>query len=235
MAVIKEIQFLSESFWLKGFLHLPPVANPPFVVGSHGLYSDKDSPKQIALAQHCNQHQIAYLRFDHRGCGQSKAPFNDVTSLEARRNDLRAAVKILKARGDLGTQMGLFGSSMGGSVCLSVARELAAGAVVTWAAPLRSADLTAPQDRTNAASKSPLERHPFDISAAIAGLRNILIFHGDADQVVPLDHAREIATRAGEPKKLVVFPRSDHRMSRPVDQQVFVQKAARWFQTFLTS
>lgn len=233
MAVIKEIKFLAESYRLKGYLHLPSVVNPPFVVGSHGLFSDKDSPKQIALARHCNRRRMAYFRFDHRGCGESTAPFNEVTSLEARRSDLIAAAIMLTSRGDLGAHMGLFGSSMGGSVCLSAARELAVRAVVTWAAPIRSADLKAQRDPAGAGSTSPFEKHPFDVSSAIAGLRNIIIFHGDADQTVPVDHAQEILARASDPKKLVVFSKSDHRMSRPADQQAFVQEASRWLQTFL--
>ena len=235
MAVIEEVQFLSETYRLKGYLHKPPIVNPPFVIGSHGLFSDKDSPKQIALARHCNQRRMAYFRFDHRGCGESRAPFDEIASLEARRTDLKAAAKMLTSRGDLGAHMGLFGSSMGGSVCLSAARELAADAVVTWAAPIRSADLKAQQDPAGAGSTSPFDKHPFDISPAIADLRNILIFHGDADQTVPLDHAREIAAHARDPKKLVVFSKSDHRMSRPTDQLAFVQAAARWFQSYLTA
>ncbi|MGD8303931.1 MAG: alpha/beta hydrolase [Desulfobacterales bacterium] len=233
MAVITEIQFLSETFSLKGYLHLPPAVKPPFVIGSHGLFSDKDSPKQIALARYCKQNQMAYFRFDHRGCGESKAPFDQVTSLAARCTDLKAAANMLSSRDDLGTSMGLFGSSMGGSVCLSMARELSAAAVVTWAAPIRSTDLMAQPDRPTNGSRLPFEKHPFDISPAIDGLRNVLIFHGDADQTVPIAHAREIAALAEDPKKLVIFSRSDHRMSRPADQQNFVQQAASWFQAYL--
>jgi alpha-beta hydrolase superfamily lysophospholipase len=233
MATITVIHFQSETYWLKGYLHLPPVANPPFVIGSHGLLSDKDSPKQIALAKHCNRHQMAYFRFDHRGCGESQAPFNAVTSLEARCADLKAAAKTLASRSDLGPRMGLFGSSMGGSVCLSVALKLAASAVVTWAAPIRSADLIPQQGGASGGPTSVFEEHPFDLAPALAGLRNILIFHGDADQVVPVAHAREISAQTSDPKKLVVFPQSDHRMSRPADQQTFVQVAAQWFQLFL--
>ena len=129
---------------LKGYLHLPPVTNPPFVIGCHGLFSDKNSPKQIELAKHCNRLNMAYFRFDHRGCGESKASFEAVTSLDGRCTDLKAAANMLRTRDDLGDQMGLFGSSMGGSVCLAVAGDLAAHAVVTWAAPIRSADLVRP-------------------------------------------------------------------------------------------
>jgi alpha-beta hydrolase superfamily lysophospholipase len=233
MAVVKEIQFLSEDFLLKGYLHLPPLTRPPFVIGSHGLLSDKDSPKQIALAQRCNQHDMAYFRFDHRGCGESQASFHGVASLQARCTDLMSAAKILKSRGDLSNQMGLFGSSMGGSVCLAVARDLAVHAVVTWAAPIRSTDLVSQQTEATGGSNSPFKKHPFDISQSIAGLQKILIIHGAADEIVPLSHAQEIYERVVDPKKLLVFPKSDHRMRYRSDQQAFVRESSGWFKSFL--
>jgi esterase/lipase len=231
--IIEEIQFASEDFWLKGYLHLPPTTHPPCVIGSHGLLSDKDSPKQIALAKHCNAHHMAYFRFDHRGCGESKAPFDTVASLAARCADLIAAANMLRSRGDLSSHLGLFGSSMGGSVCLAVARELSADAIVTWAAPLRSTDLVSQHTKTTVDSNSPFEKHPFDILDSIAGLQHILIVHGDADETVPLSHAHEIYEHVSEPKNLLVFPQSDHRMGAPSDQQVFIKESTLWFKTFL--
>lgn len=232
-SVIKEITFLADEFKLKGYLHLPPLAYPPFVIGCHGLFSDKNSPKQIELAQHCNQLNIAYFRFDHRGCGESKAPFDAVTSLDARCRDLKFAVDMLKARDDLDNQMGFFGSSMGGCVCLAAARDLAAHAVVTWAAPIRSADLVSQQDHSSGNSDFPFKNNPFDISSTLAGLRNVLIFHSAADETVPLAHADEIYERISEPKKLVVFSQSNHLMSEPDDQQTFMREASLWFKAFL--
>ena len=233
-AVVTGIQFRSEDFLLKGNLHRPAVARPPFIIGSHGLLSDKDSPKQIALAKLCNQHGMAFFRFDHRGCGESKAPFDAVTSLKARCTDLIAAAKMLKSRGDLSDHLGLFGSSMGGSVCLAVARQLAADAIVTWAAPLRSADLVSQQAKATGSSDSPFEKHPFDILNSIAGLQHTFIIHGDADETVPLSHAHEIFEHLNQPKKLLVFPQGDHRMCNPSDQQVFVKESTLWFKAFLT-
>ena len=231
--IIEKLQFASEDVLLKGYLHLPSTTHPPCVIGSHGLLSDKDSPKQIALAKHCNAHHMAYFRFDHRGCGESKAPFDTVTSLTARCADLIAAANMLRSRGDLSSHLGLFGSSMGGSVCLSVARELAADAVVTWAAPLRSTDLGSQQTATTSDSNSPFEKHPFDILDSIAGLQHILIVHGDTDHTVPLSHAQEIYEQVNEPKKLLVFSQADHRMSDLSDQQVFVKESTLWLKTFL--
>ena len=87
------INFESDGFLLKGMLHLPEADLPPIVIGSHGLLSNSYSPKQITLARECNANGIAYFRFDHRGCGQSNGVFNEVTSLEGRRNDLICAIK----------------------------------------------------------------------------------------------------------------------------------------------
>lgn len=232
-SIIEEILFEADEFTLKGYLHLPPVTTPPFIIGCHGLFSDKNSPKQIELAKHCNRLNMAYFRFDHRGCGESKAPLEAVTSLNARCIDLKAAANMLKARDDLGDQIGLFGSSMGGSVCLAAAGDHVARGVVTWAAPIRSTDLVPQHAYPSGSSDMPFKNTPFDIRTLLAGLRNILIFHSDADETVPLAHAEEIYERVSEPKKLVVFSLSDHRMSQAADQQTFLQEASLWFQTSL--
>jgi len=232
--VIKEIVFSSDNFLLKGHLHLPPADRPPVVLGSHGLFSDKNSPKQIQLAQQCNRNKIAYFRFDHRGCGRSKAPFEEVTSLEARCTDLKAAAKMLRDRKDIGAEVGLFGSSMGGVVCLATARYVKADALVTWAAPIRSSEIgenkASPARRgETAASDHPFKKNPFDISDQLSGIRNILIFHGNADETVPLSHAQEIYEGVSQPKQLVVFSQSDHRMSNPTHQKDFIRQATAWF------
>jgi len=41
--VIEEIRFPSEKYSLRGFLHRPTVNRPPFIIGCHGLFSDKNS------------------------------------------------------------------------------------------------------------------------------------------------------------------------------------------------
>lgn len=232
--IIAEIVFSSDNFLLKGYLHQPPVEQPAVVIGSHGLFSDKNSPKQIQLAQQCNRNNIAYFRFDHRGCGQSKAPLEEVTSLEARCTDLMAAAKMLRERNDIGARMGLFGSSFGGVVCLATARQVKADAVVTWAAPIRSTDNVQNEahpgrQAQTAESNHPFKKNPFDITDQLSGIQNIVIFHGDADETVPLSHAREIYERVSQPKKLVVFSQSDHRMSHRAHQEDFIRQATAWF------
>ena len=234
--VPKNITFTSNGFSLKGILHHPGIPLPPVVIGSHGLLSSCNSPKQIALAKACNAHGIAFFRFDHRGCGKSEGAFKEVTSLEARCNDLISAIETIQLRKDTGDRIGLFGSSMGGAVCISAAAYFDFDSLVTFAAPVRSASITESQAKlansdsmdSNFEKKSP----QWDISDSLENLHHILIVHGDSDQLVPVADAYEIYEKAGNPKKLIIQKNGDHRMSDKRHQEDFVLNAALWFKNF---
>jgi alpha-beta hydrolase superfamily lysophospholipase len=226
------ISLMSDGLVLNGTLHLPPLERPPIVIGLHGLYSSQDSPKQIALARACNQLGIAYLRFDHRGCGRSQGEFEKVTSLAARCRDLKSVIETVKSWNKTDDRIGLFGSSMGGTVSLSVAADLQVEGIVSFAAPLRSdtTDALYPQHSDKETTPIYLDANKtnFDISEKISRIANILIVHGEADETVPVSHAREIYDLACEPKKLILQQGGDHRMSDERHQKVFIREAAAW-------
>ena len=236
LELIKNITFLSDGFELHGTLHLPTAERPPpVVIGSHGLLSSSSSPKQIALARECTAAGIAYFRFDHRGRGKSEGVFREVTSLEARCTDLACAIKCIQSRTDIGSTLGLFGSSMGGAVCISVASTFAVNALVTVAAPVRSDSIIeALKKRSDSKSLKPLFEEKFlksDLSEKLAALHHILIFHGESDDVVPPSNAQEIYSKAGNPKKLIMQKDGDHRLSSKAHQENFIKEAVSWFQT----
>ena len=229
----KNITFSSDGFQLKGILHLPAQNAPPVVIGSHGLLSSCNSPKQIALAQKCCQLGIAFFRFDHRGCGSSQGTVREVPSFHGRCNDLISAIQTVKARNDTGSRIGLFGSSMGGAVCLSTASILEIDALVTFAALVRSAPIVNALKKLKDSDvlKSGLfeNKYVFDISDKLSNIHNILIFHGKEDNVVPISHALEIYKKTGESKKLILQENGDHRMSNKHHQKEFIHEAASWF------
>jgi len=132
------ISFFLQGIRINGHLHLPGLARPPVVIGSHGLFSSGNSPKQIALAARCAEAGIAFFRFDHRGCGNSGGEFQQVTTLDGRVADLAGAVKAMQEYPGVGDRMAIFGSSMGGAAGLCFASDATAHAVVTVAAPLHS-------------------------------------------------------------------------------------------------
>ncbi len=233
---VEKTTFLSDGFRLTGVLHLPAVHNPPLVVGAHGLMSSGESPKQIALARRCNELGMAFFRFNHRGCLDSQGDFRKDTTFESRRRDLECAVEAIRARAGFPDRLGLFGSSLGGAVCLHAAASLSVQALVIAAAPIRNRAIA-----DDAAGRGNLEVDPefyrknirFDLSEALAAVSRILIFHGDQDAIVPVSSGREIFARVGEPKKLVVQPEGDHLMSHPEHQKAFIREAGRWFERFL--
>lgn len=231
------ITFTSDGFLLKGILHLPETNLPPVVIGSHGLLSNSYSPKQIALARECNAHGIAYFRFDHRGCGQSEGIFHEITSLNGRRNDLISAVNTIQMRKDIGNGIGLFGSSMGGTVCISVADELDIDAWVTYASPIRSSSVGAASKNSDGAEKiQPLLDQKYltwDISNQLKHLHHIFIIHGDSDTIVPPTNAHEIYTKSGNPKKLIIQKGGNHPMSNKKHQKDFLREAVSWFKKWL--
>jgi alpha-beta hydrolase superfamily lysophospholipase len=227
-----DVDFTADGFKLRGTLHRPQSPSPPVVIGCHGLLSDRNSPKQLALARACLGLGLAFFRFDHRGCGQSEGRLEAHTTLDSRCSDLLHAIAHLAKRGDLGKRVGLFGSSMGGAVCLRAAARTPIASLVTFAAPVRSGPLKSPDRHTQADSErtrmAAVLREDYDLAAELKRLGNILVFHGEADDVVPVAHAREIFQRARLPKRLVIQPQGDHRMSDPRHQEEFVREASLW-------
>jgi len=231
------VWFESEGLKIHGTLHLPDIHKPPIVVGAHGLMSDGDSPKQIALADKLNEIGIAYFRFDHRGCGKSEGRFAEVTTFDGRCRDLLDGIKALLDMDATDGRIGLFGSSLGGAAVLAAASEINPRAIVTVAAPIRSAAIRAPY--INDAAQRPVleslnrEQLFFDISDRFAGVSNLLLFHGDADPIVPYENAREIYERAAAPKELVRLENGDHPMSDERHQAEFMARTIEWFRNNL--
>ncbi len=233
----RSIWFESDGLKLHGTLHLPDNPNPPIIIGAHGLMSNGDSPKQIALAEICNGIGIAYFRFDHRGCGQSEGDFAAITSFDGRCRDLLDGIQSLLSLDITDGRIALFGSSLGGAVVLSTAGQLNPQAIVTVAAPVRSASIQPPyiNDADNQQMLETLNRKKlsFDIADRIKGVNNLLIFHGDADPIVPYENALEIHELAGEPKELVRLENGDHPMSDESHQTLFMEQTIAWFQNKL--
>jgi alpha-beta hydrolase superfamily lysophospholipase len=229
-SICKKISFLSGNFLLRGVLHVPAVEKGPVVIGSHGLLSSCNSPKQIALARRCNDFGIAFFRFDHRGCGKSEGVFKKVTSLDARRTDMLSAIETIRGHGYLDNKIGLFGSSMGGAVCISAAGRTKIDSIVVNVAPLRSCTI---KRQTEKEDNEEYKKLFFDISGKLSGINRILIFHGNADQVVPFSNALELYEKAGGMKKLIIQENGDHLMSNKAHQEEFIREAGLWFKNGL--
>ena len=226
---------------LQAVLHLPDATlfpSPPVVMGSHGLLSTKDSAKQLILAEACTDFGVAYLRLDHRGCGESQGEFL-TTTVGTRVEDLMAAAATLKEMGLSQNGMGLFGSSMGGATCLAGWEPLQGAGfplkgMVSLAAPVTGEGITeaaiAAQDELHGVPLSFYrENMDFNLTKGLSAIHHILVVHGDADEIVPVANARLIMEKAKAPKELIINGGGDHRQSDPHHQARFFQRAAQWF------
>ena len=226
----QSITFSIDGLKLCGVLHLPVCTPKALIVGCHGLMADKSSPKQLALARRCVAWGAAYFRFDHRGCGTSEGLFEEDTTIENRVRDLIAAVAA--ATHTLGKTLptGLFGSSLGGTVCLIASSHISPFATVTLATPVRSKSIHVPENIPEPLKNEIFRgRLRFNLTAQLTSLDHILIVHGSADETVAVENAHWIYAHAKEPKTELILENCDHRISDTNHQKRFLQAATQWF------
>lgn len=234
-----QTQFLVDQMILKGELCLPDTPCPPLVVGSHGLEGSRFSAKQQVLSRLLPKNGIAFFRFDHRACGDSQGDFVKDTSLEKRTEDYLAAVTHIRDMKLTSARLGVFGSSMGGATCINAWQTLEktfgrlCGGVLC-AAPLKSRTIhNIPTQGTETRPDLPVsffKNHLlFDLTDKAAALHHVLVFHGDADDIVPVENAAILLENMQSPKHAVIQKNGDHPMSSPVHQAEFETQTMAWF------
>jgi uncharacterized protein len=236
---VLETSFTVDGLTLTGELFLPDTDQPPLVVGSHGLEGSRHSAKQTVLSRLLPENGMAFFRFDHRGCGDSQGSFVLDTSLATRTKDLVAAAKHILHMKITSTNLGVFGSSMGGAACIGAWQALeeteanVCGGVLC-AAPVKSRTICNIPTRANDIRPAlPLDFFKknllFDLTEQAAALHHVLIFHGDADQVVPVSNAHTLFDRMQSPGKCIIQKGGDHQMSSENHQAEFEARALAWY------
>ncbi len=236
---IVETNFTVDGFTLKGTLHLPESPMPPLVVGSHGLEGSRTSAKQMLLSKVLPANKIAFFRFDHRGCGDSQGSFMKDTSLETRTRDFCAAVGHVLEMGVTSNRVALFGSSMGGATCINAWQDLERtgcriqGAVLC-ASPVNTRTIKrislAGNDKRPALSLDFFKDNLlYDLTDQAKALHHVMIFHGSADEVVPVKNANILYAAMQAPKEMVLHDGGDHQMTTRAHQQDFERKMIAWY------
>jgi alpha-beta hydrolase superfamily lysophospholipase len=206
------------------------------VIASHGLLSSKNSEKYIALGERFSQEGFSMLRFDFRGIGESEGKIEDDT-VSRRIADLGSAVDFIKSRYDLGSRIGLLGSSLGGYVSLiKASMEKEIRAVVIWATPfhldnLKSDKGAGGQDLPGEAFFKDLPKHRF--LPLLTKVSNCMVIHGEKDELVPVDQAWEIFHSVSTPKEIHIIEGADHRLTDPKHRQHAMDLTVEWFKKYL--
>ncbi|HWL95033.1 MAG TPA: alpha/beta fold hydrolase [Phycisphaerae bacterium] len=229
----------------------------PVVVCAHGLTGTRVGScyRFVTLARRLTQMNMACLRFDFRGCGESDGEFIDVTAARLV-EDLRAAVAALdRAAGCDPTRLAVVASSYGAySTALAVESLASARAFVFWAPvayPKRlvERDMTPPAWKfldangwvehfglrmgrgfidtlTDADAPALLAAHP----------RPLLVLHGRGDRHVPIEHGQAYVgamKSVDGNSRLIELDTDDHGMrSVPLNDRI-IDETTEWCRRFL--
>ncbi len=221
-------------FTLKGIHHLPQKSPAPYVIAAHGMMSAKDSPKYIALGERLVAAGFGFVRFDFTGCGESGGVFENAT-LTRRIDDLTTVMEWVRNLDTCNGTLGLFGSSMGGTVALAAGTLKGADAMVLLATPVKRAARPAPE------LKEVYDRYPhyFDDfrtrldTFPFHDAHHCLIIHGSRDTVVDPENAFFIYERVSQPKEIWIVDGADHQFLDESLRKKMLEMTLRWFTRFL--
>lgn len=207
----------------------------PCVLACHGLQASKDSDKYLLLGAELPAVGIALARFDFRGSGESSGQEAE-TTIASRIEDAEAVLDFLAGHRGLDGRFGLIGSSLGGFVALWVAALRQGVPVVTWNAPATLTELANDDVAESRGLGIPfaLEYAGGRYALAPKGVARHLVIHGEADDVVGLEHAMQLHEQAVDPCDLLLIPGGDHRLTDPAHRAQAVARSREWFLRFLS-
>lgn len=230
---------------LRGVLHHPPGSPwPAAAILCHGMESNKESEKLVALSRRLAEQGVLALRFDFACAGESSGRFEEIT-YSGEVEDLKAAFGLMlqyPAR-----KIGILGSSMGGTVALLfAAEEPRLASLVTIAAPLHPEKITDKLlsraevqkwrqsgfvvyhgQRINVSLLDDLQKiHVAEAAKKISC--PALVIHGDADETVPVEEAHELYAQLRGPKRIRILKGADHRLSDPSLLEAALNECIDW-------
>ena len=206
------------------------------VIFIHGLNSDMNGGKALAIEQYAKKNKLNFIRFDCRGHGSSEGKFEDFTISDWRKDLLDIIDNVAK-----GPQI-LIGSSMGGWLMMLAAKarpQRIKGLIGLAAAPDFGKDLYKVLNKKNKkeiltkgitkytsygfsyyltkkffieAEKNRVLKKPFRFS------KPMVLIHGLKDNVVKEDVPRKILKKVtGKNVNIIYLKESDHRLSSLTD------------------
>ena len=209
------------------------------IIFIHGLNSDMNGGKALAVERYARKNKLNFIRFDCRGHGKSEGKFEDFTLSDWRKDLLDIIDNIAR-----GPQI-LIGSSMGGWLMMLAAKarpQRIKGLIGLAAAPDFGKDLYNVLNKKNKkeistkgitkytsygfsyyltkkffveAEKNRVLKKPFRFS------KPMVLIHGLKDNVVKEDVPRNILKKVtGKNVNIIYLKESDHRLSTDIDLKI---------------
>jgi dipeptidyl aminopeptidase/acylaminoacyl peptidase len=231
---IRGIHFKADGLRLAGELHIPsPGKVLPTLCICHGIPAAPPDPTDrgyALLAERFCRAGFLTMIFNFRGTGRSEGNLD----MPGWSRDLKAAIDFLSGHSEADrTRLCLLGFSGGAAVSVyAAAHNPRVSSVVTCACPAdfsslherqtpleaigRFRQIGAIRDRDFPPSVEDWQRG-FEATTPINWIdrispRPLLLVHGDADEVIPLEHAHRLYQKAKEPKELKLIPGGKHKL-----------------------
>jgi putative redox protein len=249
---VERFEFVgSDGQSLSGRIHMPAVEPLACAVFAHCFTCSKDSRAATYISAALAEKEIATLRFDFTGLGDSQGEF-DGTTFSHNVDDVVAAAAALREA--YGAPALLVGHSLGGSAVLAAAGQIPeAVGVVTIGAPFepkqvaRLFDTSLEEIESSGQADVNLGGRQFTIRKSflddlqkhcnaerIGSLKKALIvFHSPQDNVVGIENARLIYQAARHPKSFVSLNGADHLLGRRSDSRYVADVLAAWASRYL--
>ena len=229
----------------------------PVVVCVHGLTGTRVGScyRFVSLARRLISENIACLRFDARGCGESEGDFINVTAAGLLKDLLAVIETIDHLPGCDPTRLGIVGSSFGAFTTSFAAPKLSTLRCLVFLAPVADPKALTQRDMNEKAweflrREGWIEHHGHKLGASFLDTlpeqtgpqvlattaHPLLIFHGSDDRAVPFSQGRsyEYAVReAGVETRMEPIESADHGMRSVGSTEKIVEGAAQWLRRFL--
>ena len=237
---------------LAALLSMPEDEKPiAFALFAHCFTCTKNIPSAANIARALNRQQIAVLRLDFTGLGESEGEFAE-TTFSSQISDLVAADRFLDQNYE--SPKILVGHSLGGTAVLHAAAQIpSTRAVVSIAAPFHPRHIAGLLED----SREEIERsgeatvritgRPFTIRKTFLDdieaqnprevIRNLdaslLVMHSPRDRIVSIDNAADIYKAARHPKSFISLDPANHLLSDRRDSLYAGDMIAAWSRRYL--
>ena len=192
-----------DGLHLRSWYFPPARSGAPVVLYLHGNAGDIGN--HIPWAKFLIDAGYGVLALEYRGYGGNPGSPTEAGLYD----DARGAFAFLQQQGIADRNIALYGESLGSGIAVQMATEHQVGAVV-----LRSPYTSIPDVAANALWYFPvrwLVRDRFDSTAKIASIHApLLVFHGDADTLIPMTLGRRLYDAAQQPKTWLAIPGAGH-------------------------
>jgi uncharacterized OsmC-like protein/esterase/lipase len=237
---------------LSGSLELPNSEPKAYALFAHCFTCSKNLIAANVISKNLTDNNIAVLRFDFTGLGNSQGDFSN-SNFSSNVQDL------LSAYNALGEQFKhpelLIGHSLGGAAVLKAASLLPdVKAVATIAAPSSATHVShlfkgeLDQIVKDGKAEVNLAGRKFLIKKQLIDDLNennflngvkelkkaLLVMHSPIDDIVPIDNASEIFQTARHPKSFVSLDHTDHLLTNKEDAEYVAGVIGAWAKRYLT-